>query len=93
MSIPSRKTQVWIRTGRNIVEGAGVRVQERVEEPDRLPTILEDRVVHQSDHARDCRARRARAINVRDLPVDEDLEVLGLGGDVWVRATGGVEQA
>ncbi len=70
-----------------------VRVQQRVQEPKRLPAVSEDRVVQQRNHARDRGARCARAGDGYGLPATDDLEALRLGGDVGERAPARVEKA
>lgn len=69
------------------------RVQERVQEPERRLARSRELVVEQRDHAREDRARAARARDEPGLTADEDLDVVALRGDVRERAPAAVELA
>ena len=68
-------------------------VDERVEEAERALALVEELVVEERDHARECRARRGGARHELALPSDVDDEVDALRGDVGERAALGVEEA
>ena len=69
------------------------RVQPRVQEAQRRLRGCQEPVIEQRDDARERRRRRARATDVVDLAVDDNLEVLREPGDVWVPAPGFVVEA
>ncbi len=68
------------------------RVQERVQEPERLAPGADDGVVEERDEPGDGRARCARAGDGDGLAATHDLEGPRLGGDVGEGAAGGVEE-
>ena len=79
---------------RDIVERRYPRgVQERVQEPERLSSIVEYGIIQEGYHTRDSWARRARAGDRYRLPVKDDPEALRLCGYIRKPAAGGIEQA
>jgi hypothetical protein len=76
-----------VRAARDVVEArAEAAVDERIEEAERGLAERQPVVVQERDDARERRARARRALEALDLPVDHDLEVDRLRGDVRVRA-------
>lgn len=73
------------------MEGAGVCIQEGVEETERRFASGRKVIVDQSNDAGEDGARAAGTLDTLGRAADHDLEYLTNGGDVGVRTTGSVE--
>ncbi len=83
-----------VTPARDIVQRhRALRVQQRIDEPERGLPRVEQRVVEQRNNARKGRRGRARALEQAEHAVDSSDEVDGLGGDVGESAAGTVKEA
>ena len=78
---------------RDVVERAGIRVEERVEEAEGAPAGRSERIVDERDDAREDRASTARAVDPREPAAEDDLDVRADRRDIGVCAARGVEFA
>jgi hypothetical protein len=92
-SVEPRRPTSWVIPGRNIIKPTdGLAVDHWVQESQRRQFLLQPRIVEQRDETVEGGARSRSSTDGDWGALEEDTEVVGLGGDVWVCATVGIEE-